>query len=82
MWLPGSFFHPTARTRDEDEVHSYAKARHTALNIAGGTNNIGALFPGLTSSKRVDPPTDSLSSKDAALSHPGFQKLMTAGSQV
>ena len=82
MWTPGSSFHPTASTRDEGEVCSFAIARDATLIIAGGSNDIRALFPGLSLSKRVDPPTDSLSSKDAGLSQPGFQKLMTAGSQV
>ena len=81
MWpyLASTSFHPTARVRQEDEVLNFAKARHEALNTAGGTTNIQTLHAGLSSFKLADSPTDGLPSKDTDLSHPSYQRLMTKG---
>merc|ERR1712041_13272 len=72
-------FHPTARTRQEDEVLNFAKARNAAINTAGGTTNIRTLHAGLSLFKLADSPTDGLPSKDTDLSHPSYQRLMTKG---
>ena len=81
-WTATSSFHPTARRRQEDEIVDFARARVAATSSMGGTNTIRTFLPSLSSSKLADSSTDCLSSKDIDLSHPSYQRLITAGSQV
>ena len=51
------------------------------MNKAGGANTIRTLYPGLSSFRLADSPADSLHPKEADLSHPSYQRLMTKGSE-